>query len=75
VGKTVIDTVVVRAGDALTALVVWTGSRAAISTQAFATLNLVLIMGWIGAVFAIGRENARRSGESAERVAAEPVPT
>jgi AAA family ATP:ADP antiporter len=75
VGKTVIDTVVVRAGDALTALVVWAGSRAAISTQAFATLNLVLVTGWIGAVLAIGRENARRSGESRELVAAEPVPT
>ena len=75
VGKTVIDTVVVRAGDALTALVVWAGSRAAMSTKAFATLNLVLITAWIVAVFAIGRENARRAGESEQRIAAEPVPS
>jgi AAA family ATP:ADP antiporter len=75
VGKTVVDTVVVRAGDALTALVVMAGTRAAISTQAFATLNLVLISIWIAAVFAIGRENARRSGESEERIAAEPLPS
>jgi AAA family ATP:ADP antiporter len=75
VGKTVVDTVVVRAGDAMTAFVVWAGSRAAVSTQAFATLNLVLITIWIAIVFAIGRENARRSGEGEERIAAEPLPS
>lgn len=75
VGKTVVDTVVVRAGDALTALVVYAGSRAALSTQAFATFNLVLISVWIAAVFAIGRENARRSGEGEELIAAEPLPS
>jgi ATP:ADP antiporter, AAA family len=75
VGKTAIDTVVVRAGDALTALVVWAGSRAAMSTQAFATLNLGLITVWIVAVFAIGKENMRRTGEGEERIAAEPLPT
>lgn len=75
VGKTVVDTVVVRAGDALTAVVVWAGSRAAVSTRVFATLNLVLVSIWILAVFAIGRENARRSGEGEERIAAEPLPT
>ena len=72
-GKTVVDTVAVRAGDALTALVVWAGSRAALSTQAFATLNLVLITVWIVVVFSIGRENARRAAESEEQIAAEPV--
>ena len=75
VGKTVVDTVVVRAGDALTGIVVWAGSRAALSTKAFAALNLALITVWMVAVFAIGRENARRSGESEERIAAEPVPS
>jgi AAA family ATP:ADP antiporter len=75
VGKTVVDTVVVRAGDALTALVVWAGSRAAMSTRAFATLNLLLISAWILAVLAIGRENMRRAGEGEERIAAEPLPS
>ncbi|MGD0526584.1 MAG: hypothetical protein ABSE49_15665 [Polyangiaceae bacterium] len=75
VGKTVVDTVVVRAGDALTALVVYAGTRAALSTQAFATFNLVLITVWIVAVFAIGRENLRRSGESPELIASEPLPS
>jgi ATP:ADP antiporter, AAA family len=74
VGKTVVDTVVVRTGDALTAIVVWAGTRAALSTRVFATLNLVLISVWILAVFAIGRENARRLGEGPARVAMEPLP-
>jgi AAA family ATP:ADP antiporter len=75
VGKTAVDTVVVRAGDALTAAVVWAGSRAALSTRAFAALNLALIAVWIVIVFAIGRENARRASESEEQIAAEPVAT
>ncbi len=75
VGKTVIDTVVVRSGDALTALVVLAASRAAISTRAFASFNLLLVTAWIVAVFAIGRENARRAGEIDARIAAEPLPS
>jgi hypothetical protein len=35
--------------------------------------NLGLITLWIVAVFAIGRENARRGGETEERIAAEPL--
>jgi AAA family ATP:ADP antiporter len=73
VGKTVVDTVVVRTGDALTALVVWAGSRAALSTQAFAAFNLGLIAVWMVAVVAIGRENVRRSGEGEDAIAAEPL--
>jgi len=34
----------------------------------------VLIAVWIAAVFAIGRENTRRSGETEERIATEPLP-
>jgi AAA family ATP:ADP antiporter len=75
VGKTVVDTVVVRAGDALTALVVWAGSRAAVPTKVFAALNLGLASVWILAVFAIARENTRRTNEGEERIAAEPLPS
>jgi len=75
IGKTVVDTFIVRAGDALTALVVLAGSRAAISPRAFAAFNLLLVALWIVAVFAIGRENARRSGEGEERIALEPLPS
>jgi AAA family ATP:ADP antiporter len=75
VGKTTVDTVVVRAGDALTGIVVWAGTRAALSTRAFAMLNLVLVSVWIGLVFAIGRENSRRAAETEEQIAAEPLLT
>ena len=75
VGKTAVDTVVVRAGDALTGIVVWAGSRAALSTRAFAALNVALVSLWIVAVFAIGRENARRTASGEELVVADPVPS
>jgi AAA family ATP:ADP antiporter len=75
VGKTVVDTVVVRAGDALTALVVWAGTRAALSTRTFAAINLALVSLWVVVVFAIGHENARRAGDTPEQLAAEPLPS
>jgi hypothetical protein len=73
VGKTMVDTVIVRVGAAMTALVVWAGSRAALSALAFTTLNLVLVAIWFLAVLAIGKENARRA-ESPDRIGAEPLP-
>ncbi|MDP9149562.1 MAG: MFS transporter, partial [Myxococcota bacterium] len=73
VGKTLVDTLAVRLGDVLSACVVWLGSRMAVSTQAFASLNLVLIVVWIGLVFAVGREHQRRSAEGEELVLAEPA--
>lgn len=73
VGKTVVDTVVVRAGDALTGLVVWAGGRIGMSTRAFAMLNVALVSLWIATVFAIGREHQRRSGETEAQLAAEPA--
>jgi ATP/ADP translocase len=73
VGKTVVDTFVVRAGDALTALVIWSGRRAALSSQAFAALNLVLIVAWVSVVFAIRRESLRRAGAPTQTVPAGPA--
>ena len=75
IGKTVVDTVVVRAGDALTAIFVLAGTRAAISPRTFAAFNLVLVSLWIVAVLAIGRENRRRVGEGTEHLATEPLPS
>jgi AAA family ATP:ADP antiporter len=75
VGKTVVDTFVVRAGDALTGVVVLVASRQAVPPRAFALLNLVLVSLWISIVLAIGRENARRSGTLAAIVTPATVPT
>jgi hypothetical protein len=45
----------------LSAGAVWLGTRLSASTQAFAALNLLLIVVWVIAVAAVGREHARRS--------------
>jgi ATP:ADP antiporter, AAA family len=74
VGKTVVDTFVVRAGDALTALVILSGSRVDLSPRAFAVLNLGLIAVWIFVVYAIDRESLRRAGMIPAPVRAEPAP-
>jgi AAA family ATP:ADP antiporter len=61
VGKTTVDTLFVRLGDVLSAGAVWLGTRLSASTQAFAALNLLLIVVWMVVVVAVGREHARRS--------------
>jgi len=61
VGKTVIDTLVVRVGDVLSASLVWIGAQLALPIAAFAALNLTFIAAWVLALLAIGREHARRS--------------
>jgi AAA family ATP:ADP antiporter len=62
-GKTLVDTLLMRVGDVLSALVVWAGARAGASTAAFAWLNLALVGAWAAAVIAIGKEHARRANE------------
>ncbi len=73
VGKTLVDTFLVRVGDVLSALVVLLGSRIGLATRTFAIVNVGLVGLWVATVLAIGRENARRADEGPERVAAEPV--
>jgi ATP:ADP antiporter, AAA family len=75
VGKTTVDTLFVRLGDVLSACVVAGGVVVAASPRAFAALNVVLVSAWVVLVFAVGRENARRTGEGEERIAIEPVPS
>ncbi len=75
VGKTTVDTLFVRLGDVLSACAVAAGTLVAATPRAFAALNVVLVSGWVVLVFAVGRENARRTGETQERVALEPLPS
>jgi ATP:ADP antiporter, AAA family len=75
VGKTVVDTLIVRIGDVFSAIMVYAGTLMALPTKAFAALNIGLICVWIVTVFAIGREHARRSAEGAERIEQEPAPS
>jgi AAA family ATP:ADP antiporter len=75
VGKTTVDTLFVRLGDVLSACVVAGGVLIAATPRAFAALNVVLVSGWVVLVFAVGRENARRTGEGEASVALEPLPS
>ncbi|MEO8800706.1 MAG: Npt1/Npt2 family nucleotide transporter, partial [Polyangiaceae bacterium] len=63
VGKTAIDTFVVRFGDAFSSGFVWVGATIGLSTRAFAGINVVLVGLWVVAILAIARENKRRSDE------------
>lgn len=78
--KQAIDTFFVRAGDVLAAGVVFVGQSLAWSTEGFASLNVVLVLAWIGmAFFVAGRYRAMaRAGSpgvagDSSRAAVEPV--
>ncbi len=73
VGKTAVDTVAVRLGSIASAIVVAIGTRAGMSLRAFAVLNAVLTLVWMGFVIAISREHRRRSDEGEDKVAEEPI--
>jgi AAA family ATP:ADP antiporter len=82
VGKTVVDTMVVRVGDVASAGVVALGSLLALPVAAFAAINLGLIACWLLVVVALAREHKRRSLNAqaatraelmADAVAAEPA--
>jgi AAA family ATP:ADP antiporter len=59
--KQVIDTFVVRAGDAFSAGLVWTGAIFAIRPQTFILLNVGLAALWVLTAWYLGREYAQRS--------------
>lgn len=73
VGKTAVDTVAVRLGSIMSASMVYVGSRLGWSISTFATINVVAALVWLGFVFAIGKEHARRSDEAAPLTVPEPA--
>jgi AAA family ATP:ADP antiporter len=58
--KAAIDTVIVRAGDAVTGLGVWIGSRHALSVRSIALADLALIVVWIALAWVVGRRFQER---------------
>jgi AAA family ATP:ADP antiporter len=60
--KPLIDTSLVRGGDVLSALLVWTGTRLAFSTSRFILANLALIGVWLAVVLRLGRAHRLRVG-------------
>jgi AAA family ATP:ADP antiporter len=69
VGKTAVDTIAVRLGAIISAMMVFIGTRQGWPTRTFAVINVVLALGWIGFVTVIGREHARRAAERARPAA------
>jgi AAA family ATP:ADP antiporter len=61
VGKNIVDTLVVRVGDVMSAGLVLTAAQLSLPAKALAALNLVLIAGWVFVLVAINREHRRRS--------------
>lgn len=61
--KAVIDGLLVRVGDLLSAGLVWLGVRSHLSTHGFATMNVALAALWLVVVAAIAREHARRTSQ------------
>ena len=59
--KQVIDTFVMRAGDSLSAGIVWIGARTAMSMRSFIAVNAVLALVWVGLALVLGRMYAQRS--------------
>jgi len=63
VGKNIVDTLIVRIGDVMSAGLVWSAAQLTLPAKALAALNLVLIAGWVFVLIAINREHQRRSVE------------
>src|SRR5262249_42388813 len=55
--KQAIDTFFVRGGDIVSALVVYVGKSAAVGISAFASVNVVLTLVWIGVALVIVRRH------------------
>lgn len=69
--KAAIDTVFVRSGDVMSAVVVAVGTKLAFGTKNFAMVNMVLIVVWIALVWSIGRkfQEKTRNAEGANKEA------
>jgi ATP:ADP antiporter, AAA family len=60
VGKTAVDTIAVRLGAIVSALMVFLGTHLGWPTRTFAIINVALALGWVVFVQLIGQEHRRR---------------
>jgi AAA family ATP:ADP antiporter len=67
--KQVVDSFVWRAGDTLSAAVVWTGTHFAVGLREFIAVNVVVAVAWVAIAALAGREYARRQQVAAARPA------
>jgi AAA family ATP:ADP antiporter len=63
--KQVIDTFVVRAGDVMSAGLVWFGSRVGLPAEGFIGANILLSFTWLVFALLLGRSYAARYGQDA----------
>ena len=63
VGKTAVDTIAVRLGAIISAVMVFVGTHRGWPTRTFAIINVALALGWGAFVVLIGKEHARRAVE------------
>jgi len=63
VGKTAVDTIAVRLGAIISAVMVFVGTHHGWPIRTFAILNVVLAVGWIAFVLLVGKEHRRRAAE------------
>lgn len=66
--KAAIDSFFWRTGDTISGLLVFLGTQAALSPRGFATINVILVVVWLGIAFAIVRY--MKQGPNATRIAA-----
>jgi ATP:ADP antiporter, AAA family len=62
--KQAVDAFCVRAGDVLTAGVVYSGELASFSIPAFAALNVVFVLGWLATVRGLNKKLQQRAQEA-----------
>jgi AAA family ATP:ADP antiporter len=64
--KAIVDTFFVRMGDVLSALLVWVGSRIALSTQGFLVVTVLMLVGWLLLAVNLGRAHHAREVAAGE---------
>jgi ATP:ADP antiporter, AAA family len=62
--QSAVDTFVVRAGDVLSALAVFVGTKLSLQVRHFAGLNFLLVACWLAVAFFLAREHKERSAEA-----------
>jgi len=70
--KTAIDSFFWRAGDALSALLVFLGTRLAFDIRSFAIVNIILVCIWLYVAYGITRIDGRRDAQPSSSAAVQP---
>jgi AAA family ATP:ADP antiporter len=70
--KTAIDSFFWRAGDGLSALLVFIGTKFAFEIRGFAMVNIVLVALWLGVAYGITRVNRRTDTQTSSSAEAQP---